>query len=103
MSKNRRRVVTAVLESGEELTAEKMLVSIGRRYNTDRDRFRKGWRSHRRAGKIVVDARMQTNVPGIHAVGDVASRVPVGTRRIGRGKDCQHKTLLVTLSRWIIR
>lgn len=27
--------VTAVLESGEEFTAEKMLVSIGRRYNTE--------------------------------------------------------------------
>ena len=65
--------VTAVLESGEELTAEKMLVSIGRRYNTDGIGLEKvGVRTE--GGKIVVDARMQTNVPGIHAVGDVASR-----------------------------
>ena len=65
--------VTAVLESGEELTAQKMLVSIGRRYNTDGIGLeRVGVRTE--GGKIVVDARMQTNVAGIHAVGDVASR-----------------------------
>ena len=65
--------VTAVLESGEELTAQKMLVSIGRRYNTDGIGLEKvGVRIE--GGKIVVDARMQTNVAGIYAVGDVASR-----------------------------
>ena len=65
--------VTAVLDSGEEMTAEKMLVSIGRRYNTEGIGLEKvGVRTEN--GKIVVDTRMQTNVPGIHAVGDVASR-----------------------------
>ena len=65
--------VTAVLESGEELTAEKMLVSIGRRYNTENIGLEKtGVRTE--GGKIVVDTQMQTNVPGIYAVGDVASR-----------------------------
>ena len=65
--------VTAVLESGEELTAEKMLVSIGRRYNTEGIGLEKvGVRTE--GGKILVDARMQTNVAGIYAVGDVASR-----------------------------
>ena len=65
--------VTATLESGEEITAEKMLVSIGRRYNTEGIGLEKvGVRTE--GGKIVVDAKMQTNVPGIHAVGDVASR-----------------------------
>ena len=65
--------VTAVLESGEELRAQKMLVSIGRRYNTDGIGLEKvGVRTEN--GKIVVDAQMQTNVAGIYAVGDVASR-----------------------------
>ena len=65
--------VTAVLESGEEITAEKMLVSIGRRYNTENIGLEKvGIRTE--SGKIVVDTRMQTNVPSIYAVGDVASR-----------------------------
>ena len=65
--------VTAVLESGEALTAEKMLVSIGRRYNTEGIGLEKvGVRTE--GGKIVVNTRMQTNVPSIYAVGDVASR-----------------------------
>lgn len=65
--------VIAVLESGEELTAQKMLVSIGRRYNTDGIGLEKiGVRTD--DGKIVVDPQMQTNVAGIYAVGDVASR-----------------------------
>ncbi len=65
--------VTAVLESGEEFTAEKMLVSIGRRYNTDGIGLEKtGVRTE--GGKIVVDTQMQTNIPGIYSVGDVASR-----------------------------
>lgn len=65
--------VTAILESGKELTAQKMLVSIGRRYNTEGIGLEKvGVRTE--SGKIVVDAQMQTNVPGIYSVGDVASR-----------------------------
>ncbi|MYA72198.1 dihydrolipoyl dehydrogenase [Candidatus Poribacteria bacterium] len=65
--------VTAVLASGEEITAEKMLVSIGRRYNTEGIGLEKvGVRTD--GGKIVVDTRLQTNIPGIYAVGDVASR-----------------------------
>ena len=65
--------VTAVLESGEEFTAEKMLVSIGRRYNTEGVGLEKvGVRTA--GGKIIVDTRLQTNIPGIYAVGDVASR-----------------------------
>ena len=65
--------VTAVLESGEEFTAEKMLVSVGRHYNTARIGLEKvGVRTE--GGKIVVDTQMRTNVPSIYSVGDVASR-----------------------------
>ena len=66
--------VTAVLESGENLTAQKMLVSIGRRrYNSEGIGLeRVGVRTEN--GKIVVNEQMQTNIPNIYAVGDVASR-----------------------------
>ncbi len=65
--------VTAVLESGENVTAEKMLVSIGRRYNSEGIGLEKvGIRTEN--GKIVVNEQMQTNIPCIYAVGDVASR-----------------------------
>ena len=65
--------VTAVLQSGENHTAQKMLVSIGRRYNTEDIGLEKvGVRTEN--GKIVVNEQMLTNIPGIYAVGDVASR-----------------------------
>lgn len=65
--------VTAVLESGERLTAQKMLVSIGRRYNSEGLGLeRVGVRTEN--GKIVVNEQMQTSIPNIYAVGDVASR-----------------------------
>ncbi len=65
--------VTAVLESGESVKAEKMLVSIGRRYNSEGIGLEKVG-IHIDNGKIVVNEKMQTNIPGIYAVGDVASR-----------------------------
>ncbi|MCY4403450.1 MAG: dihydrolipoyl dehydrogenase [Candidatus Poribacteria bacterium] len=65
--------VTAVLESGESVTAQKMLVSIGRRYNSEGIGLAKvGVRTEN--GKIVVNEQMQTNMPNIYAVGDVSSR-----------------------------
>jgi len=65
--------VTAVLESGESVTAQKMLVSIGRRYNSEGIGLAKvGVRTDN--GKIVVNEQMQTNIPNIYAVGDVSSR-----------------------------
>jgi dihydrolipoamide dehydrogenase len=65
--------VTAVLESGKNLSAQKMLVSIGRRYNSEGIGLEKvGVRTEN--GKIVVNEQMKTNIPSIYAVGDVASR-----------------------------
>ncbi len=65
--------VTAELESGESLSAEKMLVSIGRQYNSVGIGLEKVG-VHTEKGKIVVDDKMQTNISGVYAVGDVASR-----------------------------
>ncbi len=65
--------VTATLESGESIHAEKMLISIGRRFNSEGIGLeRVGVGTER--GKIRVNERMETSVPGIYAVGDVASR-----------------------------
>ncbi len=88
--------VTAVLESGEEITAEKMLISIGRRYNTEGIGLEKvGVRTE--SGKIVVDAQMQTNIPSIYAVGDVASRYLLAHVASAEGKiaaqNCLNNTI----------
>src|SRR5208337_4413174 len=59
------------LNSGEELIAEKLLVSIGRAFNVENIGLEalgilKGPR-----GEIVVNERMETNIGGIYAIGDV--------------------------------
>ncbi len=63
--------VHVVLEGGKELTGEKILVSIGRQYNTEDIGLealgiRKGDR-----GEIWVDDKMETNIKGVYAIGDV--------------------------------
>lgn len=62
--------VTATLSNGEEIVAEKMLVSIGRRPNTRGYGFENLGIEMGKAGNIIVDAKMQTNVNGIYAIGD---------------------------------
>lgn len=66
--------VTATMESGEKISAQKMLVSIGRTLNSDGIGLEAVGIRKSADGKINVNERMETNVPGIYAVGDVASR-----------------------------
>jgi dihydrolipoamide dehydrogenase len=65
--------VYATLEDGKEglFDADKVLVTVGRRPNSDQIGLEKagvGLDSH---GFIQVDKKMRTNVPGIYAIGDV--------------------------------
>ncbi len=64
-------MMLATLESGEQIRAEKVLVSIGRVFNVkgldlDNAKVAQGKR-----GEILVNEHMETNVPGVYAVGDV--------------------------------
>ncbi len=87
--------VTATLESGEELTAEKMLISTGRRFNTEGIGLEKvGVRTDK--GKIRVNSRMQTNIPGIYAIGDVASRYLLAHVASAEGKVAAQNCLVAT-------
>jgi dihydrolipoamide dehydrogenase len=63
--------VHAFLSEGKEIVTEKTLVSIGRALNSDgigidAIGIHKGNR-----GEITVNERMETNVPGVYAIGDV--------------------------------
>ncbi len=50
--------------------AEKVLVAVGRRANTDALHLDACGVEHDEKGRILVDERMETNVPGVYAVGD---------------------------------
>jgi dihydrolipoamide dehydrogenase len=66
--------VKSVLKGGSEIETEKVLVSVGRRFNTgllalEKTGVRKGSR-----GEIEANEFMETNVPGIFAAGDVVGK-----------------------------
>lgn len=63
--------VHAFLPDGTELAAEKMLVSIGRSFNSDKVGLESIGVDKGKRGEIIVNSKMETNIPGIYAVGDV--------------------------------
>jgi dihydrolipoamide dehydrogenase len=63
--------VTAVLSNGQEVQAAKALVSIGRALNTEALRLEDAGLAAGKRGELPVNARMETAVPGIYAIGDV--------------------------------
>lgn len=67
--------VTATLDNGEEIIAEKMLVSIGRRPNTRNLGLEDLGIDMDPAGNIIVNNKMETNVKGIYAIGDAVGGI----------------------------
>jgi len=59
---------------GEQLTADMALIAIGRSLNTSGIGLEKAGVLVNADGSIPVDDHMETNVKGIYAVGDIASR-----------------------------
>jgi dihydrolipoamide dehydrogenase len=65
--------VYAILADGKEVafSCDKVLVSVGRRPNSDQLDLEKTGVKTDQHGWIQVDKKLQTNVPGIYAIGDV--------------------------------
>ena len=64
-------LVPAAGGTAETITADAVLVSIGRRPNTDGLALDKAGLATNNRGQIEIGARFETNVPGIWAIGDV--------------------------------
>jgi dihydrolipoamide dehydrogenase len=63
------------LSTGDELEAEKLLVSIGRRFNSAGLGLAELGVETDERGRIIVDGSMKTSVDGIYAVGDVVGGI----------------------------
>ncbi len=63
------------LSDGKELRAEKVLVSIGRAFNSEGLGLEKIGIEKGKRGEIKVNERMETSVKGIYAVGDVVGGI----------------------------
>lgn len=67
--------VTAVLEGGETITADKILVSIGRTMNTAEIGLEEAGVKLGPRGEVLVDDRMATSAAGIYAIGDITGKI----------------------------
>ncbi|MBM7855365.1 dihydrolipoamide dehydrogenase [Desulfohalotomaculum tongense] len=67
--------VAVVLEGGETISADKILISIGRAFNTDNLGLKEAGVELGQKGEVLVNRFMQTNVPGIYAIGDITDKI----------------------------
>ena len=58
------------IESGEKITAEKVLVAVGRRAVCDKGTIDNLGLEMKNGSAVAVNEKMETNVPGIYAIGD---------------------------------
>ncbi len=68
-------MMVAKLSNGSEVRAERMLVSIGRDMNSENLGLDKIGVVIGKRGEITVNEKMETNVPGIYAIGDVTGNM----------------------------
>ena len=78
--------VKAVLKDGTVVEAEKVLVSVGRGFNSKGIGLEKIGVQVGTRGEILVNARMETNVPGIYAIGDVVGKAMLAHVASAQGK-----------------
>jgi dihydrolipoamide dehydrogenase len=74
--------VRAVLEGGETVEAERVIVGVGRRPNTEELDLAAAGLAPGQRGEMSVDDRMQTPVPGIYAAGDVLARIMLSSMAV---------------------
>ncbi len=68
-------ILSIRLMNGQELEVDTVLVSIGRSMNSDGLLLDDIGVTRGNRGEIIVDERMETNIPGIYAIGDVTGKV----------------------------
>lgn len=75
LAKTTEGMITACLSNGQEVVADAVLVSIGRALNTEQLRLEDAGLAAGSRGEITVNEKMETNIPGIYAVGDVTGKM----------------------------
>jgi len=63
--------VHAMISDSKEIVAEKVLVAVGRAFNTNGIGIEEIGVDKGKHGEIVVNGKMETNIPGVYAIGDV--------------------------------
>ena len=74
------------LSSGEAMCVDTVLVSIGRRFNTQGIGLEQAGIKLGGRGEIEVNDRMETNIPGVYAIGDVVGKAMLAHVASAQGK-----------------
>jgi dihydrolipoamide dehydrogenase len=82
----REGLVQAQLKDGSALEAEVLLVSIGRGFQSKDLGLDNAGVVVGRRGEILVDEKMETNVPGVYAIGDVVGKAMLAHVASAQGK-----------------
>ncbi|HKW86690.1 MAG TPA: dihydrolipoyl dehydrogenase [Nitrospiraceae bacterium] len=78
--------VKAILKDGTALVAVKLLVSVGRGFNSKDIGLEKVGVQVGKRGEILVNERLETNVPGLYAIGDVVGKAMLAHVASAQGK-----------------
>jgi dihydrolipoamide dehydrogenase len=78
--------VRAILKDGATIEVEQILVSVGRRFNSTGIGLEKAGVQVGQRGEILVNDRMETNVRGIYAIGDVVGQAMLAHVASAQGK-----------------
>ena len=63
-----------ILDNKKQIEADQCLLSIGRKFCSNNLNIEKAKVNVDKDGKVIVDDKMQTNIPGIYAIGDVTGK-----------------------------
>jgi dihydrolipoamide dehydrogenase len=66
--------ISAELDDGTKIEVERVLVSIGRKFNVQDIGLEEAGIEQNKNGSIKTDLHMRTNIPNIYAIGDVAGK-----------------------------
>lgn len=78
--------VATTLEKGAAITSTKVLVSVGRRFNTGSLDLEAAGVALGSRGEIAVNEHMETSVPGVYAIGDVVGKAMLAHVASTQGK-----------------
>lgn len=79
-------VVSVHLQDGQSLNVNQVLVSVGRGFNSRGIGLERAGVHLGSCGEVVVNDRMETNVPGIYAIGDVVGKAMLAHVASAQGK-----------------
>lgn len=67
--------ISVVLEGGEAISTDKILISVGRTLNSKSLGLETVGIELGAKGEIIVNSRLQTNIPNIYAIGDITNKM----------------------------